>query len=227
MNTIREKFPVSPVAGIAFAVIFVMTTVFLSSCEKKVKNEVVKGFTDPQTVPSLRSLDVTTLISDSGITRYRIKAKEWLMFENAKEPYWLFPKGIYVEKFDENFHVDAFIMGDTAIFYKYKQLWELKGDVKMANLQDEKFFTELLFWDQRKREIYSDSAIHIEKVDRIIEGIGFVSNEPMTQYTIRKTTGIFPMKSPADEQREESDSLKNVRNTNAQRYAPQKKGEQP
>ena len=164
------------------------------------------------------------MISDSGITRYRIKAKEWLMFENAKEPYWLFPQGIYVEKFDENFHVDAFIMGDSAIFYKYKQLWELRGNVKMANLQDERFFTELLFWDQKKREIYSDSAIHIEKVDRIIEGIGFVSNEPMTQYTIRRTTGIFPMKSPAEEQRGESDSLKNVRDTNARRYAPQKKG---
>lgn len=224
MNTICKKIFISPLAGITFVVIFVVTTVFLSSCEKKVKNEVVKGFTDPQTVPSLRSLDVTTLISDSGITRYRIKAKEWLMYENAKEPYWLFPKGIYVEKFDENFHVDAFIMGDTAIFYKYKQLWELKGNVKMANLQDERFFTELLFWDQRKREIYSDSAIHIEKVDRIIEGIGFVSNEPMTQYTINKTTGIFPMKSPVEGEKQESDSLKNVRNTNAQRYAPQKKG---
>ena len=94
----------------------------------------------------------------------------------------------------------------------------------MANLQDERFFTELLFWDKKKREIYSDSAIHIEKVDRIIEGIGFVSNEPMTQYTIRRTTGIFPMKSPAEEQRGESDSLKNVRDTNARRYAPQKKG---
>ena len=95
----------------------------------------------------------------------------------------------------------------------------------MAKLQDERFLTELLFWDQKKREIYSDSAIHIEKVDRIIEGIGFVSNEPMTQYTIRRTTGIFPMKSPAEEQRGESDSLKNVRDTNARRYAPQKKGE--
>ena len=76
----------------------------------------VKAFSDPHKVPSLSSFDVTTLISDSGITRYRIKAKEWLMFENAKEPYWLFPQGIYVEKFDENFHVDAFIMGDSAIF---------------------------------------------------------------------------------------------------------------
>ena len=184
----------------------------------------VKAFSDPHKVPSLSSFDVTTLISDSGITRYRIKAKEWLMFENAKEPYRLIRKE-FMWKNSINFHVDAFIMGDSAIFYKYKQLWELRGNVKMANLQDERFFTELLFWDQKKREIYSDSAIHIEKVDRIIEGIGFVSNEPMTQYTIRRTTGIFPMKSPAEEQRGESDSLKNVRDTNARRYAPQKKGE--
>ena len=226
MNTIRKTIFISPFIGVVFIVASVLMTIFFTSCEKKAKNEVVKSFSDPQKIPSLKSFDVTTLISDSGITRYRIKEKEWLMFENAKEPYWLFPKGIYVEKFDEKFHVDAFIMGDSAIFYKYKQLWELRGNVKMANLQNERFFTELLFWDQKKREIYSDSAIHIEKVDRIIEGIGFVSNEPMTQYTIRQTTGIFPMQSPAERQPEKSDSLRNVRDTNAQRYAPQKKGGQ-
>lgn len=76
----------------------------------------VKAFSDPHKVPSLSSFDVTTLISDSGITRYRIKAKEWLMFENAKEPYWLFPQGIYVEKFDENFPCRCFYYGRFSYF---------------------------------------------------------------------------------------------------------------
>ena len=86
MNTIRRTLLGFPFTGIAFAVAFILMSVFFSSCEKKVKNEVVKAFSDPHKVPSLSSFDVTTLISDSGITRYRIKAKEWLMFENAKEP---------------------------------------------------------------------------------------------------------------------------------------------
>ena len=41
---------------------------------------------------------------------------------------------------------------------------------------DYRFDTELLFWDQQNKKIYTDSFIHIEKSDRIIEGYGFVSN---------------------------------------------------
>lgn len=167
--------------------------VLLISCGKS-NNEVVEAFSDPADVPTLKSLDVTTLVSDSGITRYRITTKEWLMFEKAKEPYWYFPQGIYVEKFDSLFNTEAFIHGDTAIFYKNKQLWELNGNVKMENIQNERFETQQLFWDQRAKRIYSDKFIHIEKEDKIIEGYGFESNEPMTKYTIRRTQGIFPVK---------------------------------
>ena len=119
-------------AGIYVALsVAVFVSVFFSSCEKKIKNEVVKGFTDIKKVPTLRTLDVTTMISDSGITRYKIVAKEWLMFENADEPYWYFPQGIYVEQFDSLFKTEAFIIGDTAIYHKNKQLWELNGNVRM------------------------------------------------------------------------------------------------
>ena len=166
------------------------------------------------------SYGVNTLISDSGITRYRVVTKEWYMYEQSDSPRWYFPKGLYIETFDENFDVEAFIEGDTAIYYKYKRLWELKGDVRMANIQDERFFTEQLFWNQDKQQIYSDSTIHIERGDRIIEGQGFLSNESMTKYKILKTTGIFPV-----EKRETNDSVRKdasaMRQNNALKYAPQ------
>jgi hypothetical protein len=43
------------------------------------------------------------------------------------------------------------------------------------------------------RKIYSDSFIHIERSDRIIEGLGFDSNEKLSAYNIKKPTGIFPV----------------------------------
>lgn len=196
--------------------------VFFTSCDKKSKNEIVKGFTDMRTVPSLRTFDVVTMISDSGITRYKIEAPEWQMFENADEPYWYFPEGIYVEQFDSLFETEAFIVGDTAIYYKGKQLWELDGNVRMENVRDEIFLTEQLFWDQRRQELYSDSDIHIQRLDKIIEGKGFVSNESMTRYTIKQTTGIFPVNEERPSQPD--DSTREAARTNAQRYAPDKKG---
>ncbi len=183
--------------GIVF---FIAFPVVWSACSGS-KNEVVKGFDNAAEVPTLRTLGVETLISDSGITRYRIKAPEWLIYENAKEPYWFFPQGLYVEKFDSVFATEALIQGDTATYFKNKQLWRLDKNVRIENTKDEVFLTSQIFWDQRKREIYSDSFIHIETPDEVIEGYGFTSNEQMTRYVIRRTSGIFPIKRdsvPAD-----------------------------
>ena len=85
-----------------WVVAFVAFPLLWSACSGP-KNEVVKGFEDAAEVPTLRTLDVMTLISDSGVTRYRINAPEWLMYENAQEPYWYFPRGLHVEKFDSVF----------------------------------------------------------------------------------------------------------------------------
>ena len=155
--------------------------------------DVIGSFADPKEVSTIYSKDVSTLISDSGVTRYRVVAPDWYMYENSSTPRWYFPNGIYLEQFDDDYNVAAFLEGDTAIFYKTKRLWELRGDVKMANTKDERFFTERLFWSQDAQKIYSDTLIHIERGDRIIEGLGFESNQNMTQYKILKTTGIFPM----------------------------------
>lgn len=178
-----------------------MTTVmllFVCSCSQK-----EEGGVDPvntSLVPTIKTENVESLISDSGITRYKFVTKEWLMYSKSQSPYWHFPKGIYVEKFDSLFHVEASIQADTAYFWEQKKLWELKGNVRVKNIQNEKFETQLLFWDQNRQRIYSDSTIRIEQPERIIIGKGFESNEQMTKYTIRETNGIFSVREegPAD-----------------------------
>ena len=67
----------------------------------------------------------------------------------------------------------------------------MMGHVDIKNLKGERFNTELLYWDQRKKKIYSDRFIRIEQPDRIITGHGFESNQEMTIYTIHQTEGIF------------------------------------
>ena len=102
-----------------------------------------------------------------------------------------FEKGVYLEKFDSVFNVDASIKSDTAYYYEKQKLWKLMSNVHIQNLKGVKFDTDLLYWDQNKHTIYSDRFIRIEQPDRIITGRGFDSNEQMTVYTIRKPEGIF------------------------------------
>ncbi len=148
-------------------------------------------------IRSMLTRDVSTLISDSGVTQYRITTPQWEVFDNSKEPRWYFPEGLHVEKFDSVYATDASIMADTGYFYTNKKLWRLVDDVRIVNQAGDKFNTDELFWDQRHKKIYSDKFIHIEKEETIIEGYGFESNETMTKYTIRTPSGIFPIKDAA------------------------------
>ncbi len=137
---------------------------------------------------------VNTVISDSGRISYRIEAEEWLIFDRRKPPFWAFEKGVYLEKFDDSLRVEATIECDTAYYYSEQKLWKLIGDVDIRNPNDERFSTEIMYWDQEKEEIYSDAYIKIEQKDQTTEGIGFSSNQNMTRWEIKNTKGIYAIK---------------------------------
>lgn len=182
----------------------VMLLLLTLACSGEHK-EVVEVTFDPETTYTMKTTGVISLISDSGVTRYRANAKEWLVYGKAKEPYWYFPEGIYVEKFDSLFHTEASIVADTAYYYDKRGLFRFVGQVEVKSLQGEHFETEELFWNQKEDKVYSDRFIRIEQEDKIITGVGFESNQNMTRYTIRESRGVFPVdtSSPADTTKQE------------------------
>lgn len=170
----------------------IVMLLFFSSCSGKQK-QLGEAIKERDSLPMMKTLGVTTLISDSGVTRYRIKTEEWLIFDKKRPSYWAFEKGVYLEKFDSLLHVDASIKADTAYYYDKQKLWKLMGHVAIKNLQGNKFNTELLYWNQTTEKIYSDKFIRIEQPDKIILGHGFDSNQEMTIYTIHNIEGVFYM----------------------------------
>ena len=174
-------------AAFLAAVMFVL----FPACSGKDKN-LAEAIAENDTLPSMRTLGVTTLISDSGITRYKVVAEEWLIHDKKNPPFWAFEKGVYLEKFDTLFRIDA-----TAYYHEKKKLWELKGNVQIHSQRGDKFQTDLLFWDEKKERVYSDKFIQIEQEDKIIKGYGFESNQDLTEYEIKNTTGIFTVEDTA------------------------------
>ena len=136
--------------------------------------------------------NVNSFVSDSGVTRYHLTAPTWYMFDEADEPFWLFPKGLTVERYTDNMEIESTVTSDTARYMSRQKLWKLTGDVRMRNADGDKFLTRELYWDQISHKVYSDSFIHIERGSRILEGYGFISNEQITSYTIRRPSGIIP-----------------------------------
>ena len=94
-------------------------------------------------------------------------------------------------------HIDASIKADTAYYYEKKKLWELKGNVHIQSQRGDKFDTELLFWDENDKKVYSDKFIRIEQEDKTITGYGFESNQELTDYVIHNTTGVFTVENQA------------------------------
>ena len=178
-----------------FAVV-VMLLLFMASCGKENK-EVVEVTCDRENTYTLRTTDVSSLISDSGITRYRMNAKEWLVFGKAKEPYSYFPQGVYVEKFDSLFNVEASVKADTAYYWDKKGLYKLIGHVSILSQEGKKLDTSILYFDQKEDQIYTDEYFELEEGDKIITGIGFKSNQNMTKYKIFNSQGTFPVSDTA------------------------------
>ena len=173
---------------IAFGVV-VMLLLF-SACSGRHK-DLGNAITERDSLPVMDTKGVMTLISDSGVTRYRINTEEWLVFDKKNPSYWAFEKGIYLENFDSVFNVEASIKSDTAYYYDKQKLWKLISNVHIQNLKGEKFDTNLLYWDQNKHRVYSDERVRIEQPNQIIYAIGFESDEQLNKYRFFKTEGIF------------------------------------
>ena len=188
MNGMR-RLPALLVATVAVAAL---------SCSDEHRS-FVPSVDDPERVATMTTHDVETFISDSGYTRYFIKTPVWYIFDEANEPHWDFPEGLYLRQYDEAMRPNAHVTCDSAIYYSRKRLWRLDGHVIMVNTLRDSFLTTQLFWDQFNQKVYSDSFIHIVRSDRIIEGYGFNSNQNMTRYTVNRPTGIIPVERPGEQ----------------------------
>ena len=136
---------------------------------------------------------VSKLISDSGIMRYRIIAEEWLLYDKTQPPRQEFPRGIFLERYDNHFKMDLYVIADTAWCYD-QNLWRLKGKVYIFDKENEtRFWTEELYWDMSEHRFYSNKYMRIRKPDREMEGNRFTANEQLTQYHIWQSKGFMPM----------------------------------
>jgi LPS export ABC transporter protein LptC len=176
--------------GTTTAILVVVVLIFHLSCKGESSEKLITVECS-DSLPVMSTFDVNTIISDSGRISYKIIADEWRIYDKRKPPFWAFEKGVYLEKYDMEMNIEATVKCDTAYYYSEQELWKLIGNVNIKNVKDEKFYTPLMYWDQKEEKIYSDSYIKIEQADQVTEGIGFEANQNLTLWQINNTKGIF------------------------------------
>jgi len=162
----------------------------LLSCGEQ-KEHTAPAILERDSVSMMTSYGVNTLISDSGVIKYRIVTERWEVNQVRNPSRWIFEKGLFFEQFDEKFHVQAYIQCDTAYYYDQKKLWELLGCVKVLNKDGLRYSSEQLFWDESKHEFYSHVPSVLVTPERTLEGNYFRSDERMTRYYVSKSSGSF------------------------------------
>lgn len=172
--------------------VMAMLLVISLACRNERKISVASTL-NPKKMPTMATTNVATFISDSGIIQYKLVSPSWIVYNEVDTPFWHFPQGIYLRKYDRAFKVIASVAADSAHYLSREKIWRLDGHVEIHNGTDELFLTNQLFWDERHNKLYSDSFIHIETASHILEGKGFVSNDRLTEYRIIKPTGVFPV----------------------------------
>ena len=160
------------------------------SCTEEEKRH-APAIAEKDSLPFMQSRGISTLISDSGVIRYKIVAEEWNIYNTTNPPKWTFLKGILLEKFDSTFHIDWFVQADTAYCHN-QQLWELRGRVVIRNQEGTVFTSEELFWDMDRHEMYSNLFMTIRKPDEFLQGYNFRSNEQMTRYSVTNANAETP-----------------------------------
>ena len=162
----------------------------LLSCTEQ-KSHTAAVVRDRDSASMMVSYGVNTLISDSGVIKYRIVTERWDVNTIKNPPRWTFEKGIFMEQFDENFHIEGYIQADSAWYYDQKKLWELRGRVSIRNVNGLIFNSEELWWDGIRHEFYSYKFSRVVTPERTLEGTYFRSDEHMAHYEVTNSVGSF------------------------------------
>ncbi len=169
---------------------YICFTSLAISCQEAVEHT-APAIHDRDSVATMTSHGVNTLISDSGIIKYRIVTERWEVNQNRNPSRWIFDKGLFLEQFDEKFHVQAYIQCDTAYYFDKQRLWELRSRVRILTKDGLRFASQQLFWDEAKHELYSYVFSRLITPERTLQGTYFRSDEQMAHYTVSNSRGSF------------------------------------
>ena len=204
---------------------FLIAMMVLVACEEQ-KEHTAPAINDRDSVSMMISSGVNTLISDSGLIKYRIVAERWEVNQRRNPTRWIFEKGLFMTQFDEKFHVQLYIQCDTAYHYDGIRLWELRGRVHVQTKDGLDFKSEQLFYDMNKHEFYSYVYSKLVTPERTLQGTYFRSDENITRYYVSNSKGSFEKGDIMDDEKEkETTDKKDTTNTAPirQQAQPQRK----
>lgn len=154
----------------------------LFSCENSMDK--VKMFIDNDSIKGLMAYDVVIERSDSGMLVAKLSAPVMVRIDSDDTTLLEFPKGFHAVVFDDTVMTMS-IKGDYGISDDKDQMVFAKRNVIVENTEThETLETESLFWDKRKKRIYTSAFVTIKGPDRVIYGDSLDADENFSKRII-------------------------------------------
>ncbi len=154
--------------------------------------EEIKAFVTTEKLPIIEAGNFETLVTDSGLIRYYLKAPKLLRFDNEGKSYYEFPEGIELIRYDANHKMESTLTADYAIQYLVEDKWEAKNNVVATNAAGDTLKTEHLFYEVEAEKIYTEEFVKIIQTNhQIITGIGLTSDQTMQNWKIKNPKGTI------------------------------------
>ena len=141
--------------------------------------------------PNMESTNVLELFSDSARLQIRLTAPLEQRYENGDV---IYTKGVVVTFYARDKSVVNTLTAHYGKLEQTKNLFTMRGDVRVANVpEQQKLFTEELFYDRNKQLIYTDSAmfVRVETLTERLTGYGLKANQNFSDYRITRPEGTF------------------------------------
>ncbi len=162
------------VIAAAFAV-----AIAVYSCKSKLSTaEGIKLSEVPlQTVDSMYMLQ-----TKNGKIEMRVVTTRMQHFDNDSLSSDYFPDGIWVYAYTDDEVLESTIVADEASHIKNKgtkeEIWKAFGNVVVKNIvKQQTMESDTIYWDQTKKEIYTDCYVRLYSPEGLIQGYGMRSDE--------------------------------------------------
>jgi LPS export ABC transporter protein LptC len=204
----------------SIAALFTGAAILFLGCKKN-NIEEIKAIASVETLPMQEARNFESLFTDSGQVRFSIKAPLLLRFENDGQDYIEFPNGLELVKFDQNNKVISSITANYARQYVAEQKWEAKNNVVATNANGDTLKTEVLYWEEKERKIYTNEFVRIIRADQNFTGTGMTSDQNMMNWKITNPKGTLYVN--MNNQSQPSDSMKMQNQNNKTNSEPLKR----
>lgn len=165
----------------------------------------IVGCKEKKSAPAAANVRVTMTSTNLTITQYkggkmtyRFTTPHLVRYEgkgrnNNDTAYMVFDKGIDVVTFaDSTKAQESHVVAKWAVFRETENIWEARDSVVGLSADGKTLYTDLLFWDQNTKKIYSPIRTRVVNGDETVIGLnGFVSDEKMDDIEFNKSQGRF------------------------------------